>query len=216
MQVNQKYLNSKFIADEVRDEVNKGLELLNTVKNPIVSVFGSHKPEPGDKFFDMAREFGFKMGKNGYAIVSGGGPGIMQAANQGATDAGAESIGIKAGLIKGEDMNEDIFTKELSYRFLFVRRFILSIKSDALVFFPGGFGTLNELFEYIVLAQLGFTEKVPMICIDRNFWDGLFKWLESNPKHLGYYINTQKDLGLIQFADTADEAMSMIVSKRST
>jgi len=214
MHINEEYLNSKFVAEQVRDEVNQGLDLLNTVKGPIVSVFGSHKPEAGDKFFDMAREFGFKMGQKGYAIVSGGGPGIMQAANEGATDAKAESIGIKAGLIKGEDMDEDIFTKELSYRFLFVRRFILSIKSDALVFFPGGFGTLNELFEFIVLMQLGFTQKVPMVCIDRDFWDGMFKWLESKPKHLGYYINTQKDLGLIQFADSADEAVSLIIPKK--
>lgn len=214
MQINKEYLDSKFVADQVKDEINLGLDLLNAVEKPIVSVFGSHKPVAGDHFFDMAHDFGFKMGKNGYAVVSGGGPGIMQAANQGAKEAGTESIGIKASLIKGEDMNEDIFTKELSYRFLFVRRFILSIKSDALVFFPGGFGTLNELFEYIVLTQLGFTEKVPMICIDRDFWQGMFDWLESEPKHLGYYINNQKDLGLIQFADSADEAVSLIVNKK--
>lgn len=213
MKVNQEYLDSKFIADQVRDEIHEGLDLLNAVNKPIVSIFGSHKPAAGDKFFDMAKEFGFKMGKNGYAIVSGGGPGIMQAANEGATEAGAESIGIKAALIKGEAMDEDIFTRELSYRFLFVRRFILSIKSDALVFFPGGFGTLNELFEFIVLMQLGFTQKVPMICIDRDFWHGMFDWLDSEPKHLGYYINEQRDLGLIKFADSADEAVEMLTKK---
>ena len=213
MKINKKYLNTKYTADLVSKEITQGLELLNGIPNPIVSVFGSHKPAAGEKFFDMARTFGLIAGQAGYAVVTGGGPGIMQAANEGATDAQAPSIGIKAGLIKGEEMDEDIFTNEVSYHFLFVRRFILSIKSDALVFFPGGFGTLNELFEFIVLIQLGFIDRVPIICIDREFWDGMFKWLESKPKLLGYYIETQRDLKLIQFADSADEALKLLKTK---
>jgi uncharacterized protein (TIGR00730 family) len=214
MKFNKDYLNSKYTADLAAREITAGLDLLHKINQPIVSVFGSHKPEAGDRFFDIAKELGLKAGLKGYAIVTGGGPGIMQAANEGATEAKAVSIGIKAGLIKGEDMNEHIFTNELSYHFLFVRRFILSIKSNALVFFPGGYGTLNELFEFIVLIQLGFIEKVPIICIDREFWDGMFKWLESKPKLLGYYIETQQDVGLIQFADTADEALELLKDLR--
>jgi uncharacterized protein (TIGR00730 family) len=210
MKINKEYLNTKYTADLASKEITEGLDLLNKINQPIVSVFGSHKPTAGDKFFDIAKEFGRLAGLAGYAVVTGGGPGIMQAANEGATEAKATSIGIKAGLIKGEDMNEQIFTNELSYHFLFVRRFILSIKSDALVFLPGGYGTLNELFEFIVLIQLGFIDKVPIICIDREFWDGMFKWLESKPKLLGYYIETQKDIGLIQFADNAEEALKML------
>jgi len=213
MKLNKAYLDTKYTADLVSKEITEGLNLLKTVTVPIVSVFGSHKPTTGEKFFDMAREFGHKAGQHGYAIVTGGGPGIMQAANEGAMDAKAPSIGIKAGLITGEDMNEHIFTNEISYHFLFVRRFILSIKSNALVFFPGGFGTLNELFEFIVLIQLGFIDRVPIICIDREFWEGMFKWLESKPKLLGYYIESQKDLKLIQFADTAEEAIKLLKSK---
>lgn len=213
MKINKAYLDTKYTADLASKEITEGLDLLKTITAPIVSVFGSHKPVAGDKFFDIAREFGRKAGEAGYAVVTGGGPGIMQAANEGATDAKAPSIGIKAGLIKGEDMNEDIFTSEISYHFLFVRRFILSIKSDALVFFPGGYGTLNELFEFIVLIQLGFIDRVPIICIDREFWEGMFKWLESKPKLLGYYIESQQDLKLIQFADNADEAIALLKTK---
>src|SRR3989338_3593579 len=153
------------------------------------------------------------LGKCGYAIVTGGGPGIMRAANQGAIKAKAPSIGIMASLIKGESIKDRIFTKQLSYHFLFVRRFVLSIKSDALIFFPGGYGTLNELFEYIVLIQLGFIDRVPIICIDREFWDGMFKWLESKPNAFGYYIETQRDLKLIQLADSADEALKLLKTK---
>ncbi len=210
MKINKAYLDTKYTADLASKEITEGLEMLKTITVPIVSVFGSHKPVAGDHFFDMAREFGRKAGESGYAVVTGGGPGIMQAANEGATDAKAPSIGIKAGLIKGEDMNEHIFTNEISYHFLFVRRFILSIKSDALVFFPGGYGTLNELFEFIVLIQLGFIDRVPIICVDREFWQGMFKWLESKPKLLGYYIESQQDLKLIQFADSADEAIKLL------
>lgn len=210
MKHNKAYLDTKYTADLASKEITEGLDLLKTITVPIVSVFGSHKPAAGDRFFDMAREFGRKAGENGYAVVTGGGPGIMQAANEGAMDAKAPSIGIKAGLIKGEDMNEHIFTNEISYHFLFVRRFILSIKSDALVFFPGGYGTLNELFEFIVLIQLGFIDRVPIICIDREFWEGMFKWLESKPKLLGYYIESQQDLKLIQFADNADQAIKLL------
>src|SRR3989338_4914988 len=211
--INRQYLNTQYTVDLIKREDNEGLTMLNDIENPIVSVFGSHKPDVGDKFFEMAKELGFKLGKKGYAIVTGGGPGIMRAANEGAMQAGAPSVGIKASLIKGEEMNEHIFTNELSYHFLFVRRFILSIKSDALVFFPGGFGTLNELFEFIVLIQLGFIDRVPIICIDREFWDGMFKWLESKPKLLGYYIETQRDLKLIQLADSADEALKLLKTK---
>lgn len=213
MKHNKAYLDTKYTADLASKEITDGLNLLKEITKPIVSVFGSHKPMAGDKFFDMAREFGRKAGEGGYAIVTGGGPGIMQAANEGAMDAKAPSIGIKAGLIKGEDMDEDIFTSEISYHFLFVRRFILSIKSDALVFFPGGYGTLNELFEFIVLIQLGFIDRVPIVCIDREFWEGMFKWLESKPKLLGYYIESQQDLKLIQFADNADEAIALLKTK---
>jgi uncharacterized protein (TIGR00730 family) len=210
-EINHRYLNTQYTVDLIKQEVNEGLTLLNDIENPIVSVFGSHKPDVGDKYFEMAKELGFKLGKKGYAVVTGGGPGIMRAANEGAMESGSPSIGIKASLIKGEEMKEHIFTNELSYHFLFVRRFILSIKSDALVFFPGGFGTLNELFEYIVLIQLGFIDKVPMVCVDRAYWKGMFDWLKAEPRQMRYYINEQEDLGLIQFADSADEIIEKIV-----
>src|SRR3989344_5234079 len=134
----------------------------------------------------------------------------LNAGNLGASKAKAPSIGIRASLIKGENVRSKIFTNQLSYHFLFVRRFVLSIKSDALIFFPGGYGTLNELFEYIVLIQLGFIDKVPIILVDVKYWQGLFKWLKEQPGRKDYFIKHEHDLKLVEFSDTAEEVVARI------
>jgi uncharacterized protein (TIGR00730 family) len=207
---NKKYLNSKWTVKHVSRELDSGLKLLNKIDEPIISIFGSHRPKPGTKYYKHAYALGYELGREGFAIVTGGGPGIMEASNKGAMDAGAVSIGIKAGLIKKEKTTDDYFTSMLSYQFLFVRRFIMSLKSNALVFYPGGFGTLNEFFEYVVLIQLAFIDKVPVICVDKNYWKGMFEWLKTVPKKEDFYINAKRDLGLIQFANTPKEIVKLI------
>ena len=119
--------------------------------------------------------------KRGYAILSGGGPGIMHAANSGAMEAGAPSIGLRAELLEEQEVTDKIFTHKLSFHFLFTRRFIMSIKSEALVFYPGGYGTLNELFDYAVHMQTNIIDTVPIICVNKKYWQGLFDWLKENP-----------------------------------
>jgi uncharacterized protein (TIGR00730 family) len=207
---NRKYFDKDWTISKVTKEIDQGLKLLNKINHPIITVLGSHKPKPGSKYYKQAYELAKTLGENGYAIATGGGPGIMEAANKGAAEAQAVSIGIRANLIKNEKINHQYFTKQSSYHFLFVRRFILSLKSSALVFFPGGLGTLNELFEYLVLIQLGFIDKVPVICVDRKYWKGMFDWLKSNPKKENFYINAMKDLNLVQFADTSDQVLKLI------
>jgi uncharacterized protein (TIGR00730 family) len=207
---NKKYLNSKWTIKHVSKEIDQGLALLNKIDEPIISILGSHRPKPGTKYYKHAYKLGYELGREGYAIVTGGGPGIMEASNKGALDAGATSIGIKAGLLRNEKTNGEYFTSRLSYQFLFVRRFILSLKSNALVFYPGGFGTLNEFFEYLVLIQLAFIDKVPVICVDKKYWKGLFTWLNTVPKKEDFYINAKRDLSLVQFADTPEEVIKII------
>ncbi|MBI2607711.1 MAG: TIGR00730 family Rossman fold protein [Candidatus Doudnabacteria bacterium] len=207
---NDRYLDTKYTVDRVKKEINSGIRLLNQIKVPIVSFFGSHKTKPTSPYYKQAMDAAYMLGRCGYAIETGGGPGIMKAANQGATKAHAPSIGIMAGLIKTEKVKDEIFTKHLSYHFLFVRRFVLSIKSDALIFFPGGYGTLNELFEYIVLIQLHFINKVPIILVGKKYWAGLFEWLKDQPGRKDYFIKHEHDLNLVQFCDTTEEIVSLI------
>lgn len=207
---NHKLLNRKFTTERVAKEIDKGLELLNKIDEPIITILGSHKPKSNNKYYKHAYNLAYKLGEHDFAIVTGGGPGIMEAANKGASDAKAISIGIRSSLIKGEKSEHKYYTRQLSYHFLFVRRFILSVKSNALIFYPGGFGTLNEFFEYIVLIQLAFIDRVPVICIDRKYWKGMFDWLNTIPKKEGFYIDPKKDLSIVQFADTVDEAHELI------
>jgi uncharacterized protein (TIGR00730 family) len=212
---NKKYfLKPDWTVNKVKDEINRGLRLLNGINQPIVTILGSHRSKPGSRYFEHARKLGMALGEKGYAVATGGGPGIMEAANQGASDVGAVSVGIKARLLKEERIASKIFTKQISYHFLFVRRFILSIKSDALVFFPGAYGTLNELFEFIVLMQINYVDRVPLICVDRKYWKGLFQWVQKEPARHNFFINAKRDLKLVEFADTNDEILKIIQRKK--
>lgn len=207
---NAKYLKSAYTTKRVTKEIEQGLELLNGIDEPIITVLGSHKPKSANKYYKHAYKLAYMLGEMDYAIVTGGGPGIMEAANKGAADASAISVGVRAALLKNEKVEHKYFTKQISYHFLFVRRFILSLKSNALVFYPGGLGTLNELFEYLVLIQLAFIDRVPVICVDRKYWKGLFDWLDKNPKKEGFYIDVKADTSIVQFADTQEEVIKLI------
>lgn len=209
----QYYTKTDWTVDKVREEINSGLKLLNKIDNKIITFFGSHRATENSKYYQHCEKVSFELGKRGYAILSGGGPGIMHAANSGATKAKVPSIGLKAELLKGEKVKDHIFTHELSFHFLFVRRFIMSIKSEALIFYPGGYGTLNELFEYAVLMQTGIVDNVPIICVNKKYWQGLFDWLEGNPLKEDFFIHNIKDLNLLHFVDDVDEIISIIENK---
>ena len=134
----------------------------------------------------------------------------MHAANSGAIKAKTTSIGLSAALLEKEKVTDPIFTEQLSFRFLFARRFIMSIKSEALIFYPGGYGTLNELFEYVVLMQTGIVDTVPIICVNKKYWKGLFEWLKKNPLKKDFLIHDKKDLDLIHFVDDHNKIIKII------
>lgn len=211
---NKEYFsNADRTVDKVREEINDGLALLNEIDKPIVTFFGSHRAASGSKYYEHAKKTAHEFGRMGYAVLSGGGPGIMHAVNSGATEVGAPSIGLKAELLKGEKVTDPIFTHELSFHFLFSRRFIMSIKSEALIFYPGGYGTLNELFEYAVLMQTDIVDTVPIVCVNNQFWAGLFDWLRDNPLEKDFFIHDVRDLGLLHFVESFDEILSLVRKK---
>jgi len=204
------YANIQGTVEGAREEIEQGLALLEKISAPIVTFFGSHRVNPDSKEYQACKELAFTLGKQGYAIMSGGGPGIMHASNSGATAAQAISIGLKAKLLTKENITDPIFTDYLSFHFIFVRRFIMSIKSEALIFYPGGFGTLNELFEYLVLMQTGIVDTVPIICVDKEFWKGLFDWIVENPAKSNYLMDQKVDLSLLHFVDDSEEVISLL------
>lgn len=209
---NKEYFDQQCTADKVKEEVERGLTLLNSIDQKIVTVFGSARPTIQDKEYQHCENLAHALGQKGYAIISGGGPGIMHAANSGAMRAKAPSIGMRATLLTSERIHDDIFTHDLQFHFLFVRRFLMSIKSEALIFYPGGYGTLNELFEYAVLMQTGVVDTVPMICVNRKYWQGLLSWLEDST--LEQKFMDLKDLKLLSFVDTAEEVFREIEGDR--
>lgn len=207
------YEDANRTAQNISKEIEDGLKILNKVDRKIVTIFGSHAVQQTGKYYKHCEETAYQLGLKKYAIVTGGGPGIMEAANTGATRAKTISIGFKAKLLRKEQHGKDnIFTEQFSFTFLLARRFSLAIKSNALIFYPGGYGTLNELFEYLTLIQTGMTDPVPLICVHKKYWDGMFDWLKNHTLKEGF-INKEQ-LNHIYFADTPKEVVKIIDKKR--
>jgi uncharacterized protein (TIGR00730 family) len=209
--INGKYRNRAWITGAVKEELDAGLQLLDKIDAPIVTFLGSARVRPGDKHYDVAAATAKLLGTRGYAIMSGGGPGIMEAANVSAKKVGTVSIGVQAGMIRQENTSPKNFTHRIACKFLFVRRFLLNIGSSAMLVFPGGFGTLNELFEYVVLMQTGMIDRIPIILVNRSYWKGMDKWIHD--KLLKEGMIGKDDLKLLQYADTPEEILKIIEKK---
>jgi hypothetical protein len=196
-------------AKNTSQEIVNGLKILRSIDKDVVSIFGSHITEENSKDYISCEKTAYKLGMKGYAIMSGGGPGIMKAANMGATRAKTTSIGFKAALLKKEQKVEsDLYTHQYAFHFLFVRRFCLAVESRALVFYPGGYGTLNELYEYLTLIGTHLEEQIPVVCVNKKYWQGLFKWMENQTLKEGYI--GKKDLKEIYLVDTPEEVVKII------
>jgi len=211
---NLEYLEIKKTSGEVKDELESGLRVMSKINTPLVSFFGGHLAKPGDADFKHCQALATELGKRGIGVITGGGPGIMEAANLGAKIAGAPSIGVRASLIKNEEVKSPAYTDIIPCKYIFIRRFLLAIKSEALIFYPGGFGTFNELFEYVVLVQTGVADKVPVICVGKDFWNGLFEWVKKDVASRGFLTNGAHDLSLIKIVDDQDEILKILGVKR--
>lgn len=202
--------HGEWTVEKAGMEIKSGLEMLKKIDSRIVVFQGSARAKTGSRYYGHAKRLAFELGKRGYAVMSGGGPGIMHAANSGATEAGARSIGCKAELLKKERVKDKIYTDVLHFHFFFARRFVMMIKTDAIFFYPGGFGTLNELLENAMLMQNGIVDKVPLVCVGKDYWNGLFKWLRSRTLK-NRYIDDM-DFSLIHLADEIPEIIKIVDS----
>jgi len=187
-------------------EFTEGFEFLADLKRE-VTFFGSARVKEGDEHYEEARKLGKLLGEAGFTVVTGGGPGIMEAANRGASEAGAESVGLNIQLPREQRINQYVKHGKGFYYF-FTRKVMLSASAQAYIYFPGGFGTLDELFEIVTLVQTGKTQPIPIVLVSKTFWQDLFKWVKDNQQERGY-INPE-DLDLINIVDTAEEAFEII------
>ncbi len=190
----------------IMGEFVQGFDELSTVTHG-VSVFGSARTPPDDHNYAAARETGRLLAENGFEIITGGGPGIMEAANRGAIEAGGKSIGCNIEL-PFEQIPNPYQTKKLSFNYFFVRKTMFIKYSNAYVIFPGGFGTLDELFEALTLIQTRKIRNFPVVLFNSTYWRGLLSWLTSTMLHEKNIDS--KDLLLIHLTDSPQDAVAFI------
>ena len=174
-----------------------------------VTLFGSARIKEGSPYYDAAREVGRGLAERGYAVITGGGPGLMEAANRGANEAGGLSIGCNIELPHEQSPNP-YANLSIDFRYFFVRKTMFVKYSEAFVVFPGGFGTLDELFEALTLIQTSKVERFPVVLYGSEYWSGLLDWIRDRLLVEG--MVSQSDLDLIQVVDTTEEVCSIATS----
>jgi len=191
---------------QVMAEFVEGYERLIHIK-PSVSIFGSARAKPGTKFYTLAEEVGERLSNAGYSVVTGGGPGIMEAANKGAYKGSSLSVGLNIELPDHEISNEyqDI---SLRFRHFFTRKVMFVKYAAAYVVLPGGFGTLDEMAEILALIQTGKTRRIPVILVKEYFWRGLLQWFQETlvPEDM----IDQKDIKLAQIVNEPEDVVTAI------
>lgn len=192
---------------EISQEFTQGFEFLADYPKS-VTIFGSNQFKEDNVYYQSARTLSGRIAKElGYSVISGGGPGIMEAANRGAFEAGGLSIGLTIELPHGQVINKYI-SRSLDSYYFFVRKVCLSFSAEAFIFFPGGFGTLDEFFEIITLVQTGKISGVPMICVGSDYWKALENFMTAELLSRGTIFPS--DLKLFTITDDHDEVIEII------
>ncbi|USN87890.1 MAG: TIGR00730 family Rossman fold protein [Candidatus Nomurabacteria bacterium] len=192
----------------IMSEFVEGFELLN--KYGLAATFwGSARLTPQDHYYKDAETLAAKLAKRGFTIISGGGPGIMEASNVGAFKVGGSSVGLNIKLPYEQKLNP-YTTESLTFDFFFSRKVMLTFASEVYVYFPGGFGTLDEFFEIVTLIQTKKIEPIPVILYGKEYWEPLIKWFEKDliKKHKTI---SKEDLEIFHVVDTVDEAYKYIM-----
>jgi uncharacterized protein (TIGR00730 family) len=176
---------------------------------PAIAVFGSARTPVDHKFYALGEELGGKLAKAGFAVITGGGPGAMEAANKGASEAGGVSVGLGIELPFETGLNAYV-DLGVNFRYFFARKTMFVKYAQGFVVLPGGFGTLDELFEALTLVQTGKVTSFPIVLIGTDYWSGLLKWLRETATGVGCI--DADDLGLVTVTDDVDEAVATIVA----
>lgn len=201
--------NDSWAIFKIMSEFVNGYESMARI-GPCVSIFGSARTKPGEKYYELAESIAYKISKAGYGVITGGGPGIMEAGNKGAHRGEGTSVGLNIELPFEQHFNPYIDKdKNLNFDYFFVRKVMFVKYSQGFVVMPGGFGTLDELFEAVTLIQTKKIGKFPIILVGSEFWSGLLDWIQN------VMIDKQKnaspdDMNLIRVVDTEDEVVEAL------
>ncbi|MFI8380347.1 TIGR00730 family Rossman fold protein [Leeuwenhoekiella sp. NPDC079379] len=201
--------NDSWALFKIMGEFVSGFEKLSRI-GPCVSIFGSARTKPDQKYYKLAVEIAEKIVDNGYGVITGGGPGIMEAGNKGAHLAGGTSVGLNIDLPFEQHDNPYIDgDKSIDFDYFFVRKVMFVKYSQGFVVLPGGFGTLDELFEAITLIQTHKIDKFPIILVGTDFWKDLMAWIRNTL--LDSFKNiSDADVDLIYLVDSADEVLDVL------
>jgi len=187
-------------------EFVEGYQFLGKMERE-VTILGSARFDENNEHYKVARELGALLGKNGFTTITGGGPGIMEAANRGAFEVGGESIGLNIQLPFEQRINPYV-KKSIAFYYFFTRKVMLTSPANAFVYFPGGFGTMDEFFEVVDLMDLNKMDKAPIILVGKKYWTPLLKFLEDNSVEIGSVTKAQMKAWHV--VDTAEEAFELI------
>ena len=193
-------------------EIVDGYERLAAIR-PAVSIFGSSRTAPGHPYYVLAEQIGRALSDAGFSVVSGGGPGIMEAANKGAYAGKGLSVGLNIQLPHEQASNayQDI---SLSFRHFFVRKVMFVKYASAYVVLPGGFGTLDELSEILTLTQTGKTPRIPILLVGRDYWSGLGDWIRA--RLVAEHMIDESDMDLFQLVDRPEDVVKIILQHYGT
>lgn len=197
----------------IMSEFVDGFELLRRY-GLAATFFGSARCSAGDEVYKTAEDLAAKLAKSGFAIITGGGPGVMEAANVGAFKVGGKSVGLNIKLPMEQRLNP-YTTESETFQFFFSRKVMLSFASEVYVYFPGGFGTLDELFELVTLIQTKKITPVPIILYGKEFWTPALDWIEKT-MYKKYATISKEDMDLYHLVDSVDEAYEVIMKKVDT
>ena len=173
-----------------------------------VTLLGSARFPSNNKYYKIAQELGYLLGKNGFTTITGGGPGIMEAANKGAFEGGGESVGLNIQL-PFEQRTNPYVKKSIAFYYFFSRKVMLTAPANAFVFFPGGFGTLDEFFEVVDNMEIGYTPKVPIVLVGQDFWDPIIGFLKSKSARAIHSVN-EADINSWHVVENAKDAFALI------
>jgi uncharacterized protein (TIGR00730 family) len=201
--------NDSWAIFKIMGEFVSGYEKLSRI-GPCVSIFGSARTKPNDKYYKLAEEIAEKIVEHGYGVITGGGPGIMEAGNKGAHIAGGTSVGLNIELPHEQNDNPYIDSdKNLDFDYFFVRKVMFVKYSQGFVVMPGGFGTLDEMFEAMTLIQTKKIEKFPIILVGSEFWEGLLDWIKTTVLNKFNNVN-DKDMDLFHVVDSPEEVLHIL------
>lgn len=201
--------NDSWAVFKIMSEFVEGFERLAKI-GPCVSIFGSARTSPENKYYVMAEELAYQLTKNKYGVITGGGPGIMEAGNKGAKRGGGKSVGLNIELPFEQVSNDYVDNdKCINFDYFFVRKVMFIKYAQGFIVLPGGYGTLDEMFEALTLIQTKKSGKFPVILVGKEFWSGLIEWIKNTLLKEEKNISPE-DLDLITIVDSPEEAVDCI------